>query len=177
MGRLTSFHMAILQDLNVSRTTARDHAGWCFKDINKINLIKIRLTFELPIWRRWTFVRAIVGSKTLGSDELNDDSYGSKFLYRGNILGTLVRQVIIGRCGGGGGSWWSRRWFMCSCAMHKVIGDNCSLAKVSRCIWESHLIAAVTDLVGNSGKKAAGISWIRHTSEKVCNWIDGFIYW
>jgi hypothetical protein len=36
------------------------------------------------------------------------------------------------------------------------------------------IVLWIRDLVGNGGKKAAGISWIRHTSEKVCNIIDGF---
>jgi hypothetical protein len=90
MGRLTSFHMIILKVYKVCRKSARDHASRCSKDVTNINLIKIRLTFELPIWRRWTFVRAIVGSKALGSDEPNDNSCESKILFRGNILGTLV---------------------------------------------------------------------------------------
>ena len=47
------------------------------------------------------------------------------------------------------------------------IGDNCSLSKARGCFCDSDLIAAVADWVGGGGKKVAGMSWIRHTSDKV----------
>jgi hypothetical protein len=47
--------------------------------------------------------------------------------------------------------------------------DNCPFPKLRECFRDKDLIAAVADWVGvvAGGKKTAGISWVRHTSDKI----------
>jgi hypothetical protein len=56
--------------------------------------------------------------------------------------------------------------FCCADEMGLEVEDDCSLPKARECFRGSDLIAVVADWVGGK-KKAAGMSWIHHTSDKV----------